>query len=294
MNPNPILFFSYSPYRDMATSNPDYYWERIKDIYKFGFGSIALLFVSGLLFNNSGVFVFFAFLFWIALVVAPFAFIYYAYKDKQALAAYHSDVNERHWLTISLFMWLSSGLYALVYTYTRATRYDPVGSGGTETGTQKLLTAGQSVIKRFDDGDGETSSAGQSPSTTTATATSSSTSGSTARLTSTDSSTSGSSSSSGASSSASQSSGPADPSATSDSGSDTNLYTGGDDDDDGSETTEVYDPNTGTDPSDAEGSASQTSSGESSSASQFCSHCGSDLRPYGSPEFCPECGTEAP
>lgn len=278
----------------MATSNPDYYWERIKDIYKFGFGSIALLFVSAILFNNSAISGFFAFLFLIALVGAPFAFIYYAYKDKQALAASHSDVNERHWLTIAFFMWLSSGLYALVYTFTRATRYGSVSSDQTETGTQKLLTAGQSVIKRFgDDDDGsEASSASQSTSGTTTTATSSSTSGSTARLTSTGSSTSGSSTGSGSTSSSSQSSGPADASSTSDSGSDTNLYAGGDDD--GSETTEVYDPNAENDPSDGGDTSSQTSSGDGSSASQFCSHCGSDLRPYGSPEFCPECGTEAP
>ncbi len=276
----------------MAVANPDYYWIRIKDIYKLVFGSLALLFVTGII--GGAVQGFAALLFLAAVGIGPFAFVYYTYKDKQALAARHDDVNERHWLTIAIFMWLTGGLYALWYTFVRASNYDLVNPGQTQTGTQKLLTAGQSVMKQFGDDSSAASSSSQSQSSGSTTATSSaSSSSSSSRSASSSSASTRSTSSSSSQHSASSSSrdganGSGSPStSTSGQGSNTNLYT--DDTDDGTGNTEVYNP--ATDGSSGSATASSGSASESSDT-RFCSYCGIDLRPHGNPSFCPECGTE--
>lgn len=280
----------------MTSSDPDYYWERIKDVHKFFFGSLAFLFVSAAVFGDGPVSGFAGLLFLLAIGVGPLAFIYYAYKDKQALAARYDDVNERHWLTIGVFMWFSSGFYAFVYAFLRATRYDPVNPSQTETGAQKLLTAGRSVVKQFGDDSAASDPMRRHTSESDSHTTSPSSGGSRPRSPSTTSSASSSSGGTGTTrssrSSRSSSGGRSRSSApsTSDSGSNTKLYVS--DDDDGSGNTEVFDP--AADANSASGGASSTASSSdgSTAPSEFCSYCGTDLRPHHSPKFCPECGTE--
>lgn len=309
--PTQEFMCSYLPFGDMTTSNSDYYWERIKDVHKFFFGSIALVFVAVAVFGNGPVASFAAFLFLAAVGIGPFAFIYYAYKDKQALATRHSDVNERHWLTIAVFMWLTSGIYAFAYTLIRAAKYDPVNPDQTRTGTQKLLTAGKSIVKQFSD-DSESDSVRQSGSngrttTTTATSSHSSSSSRSSSASSSQSTQTPSTSSTGgrsASSSSSPSSGTpqadassgssssqSDSSPAADSGSETNLYTSGDE---SSGNTQVYDPTGGSGEGASSAEPSQSSGDGSSSdpGTRFCAYCGVDLRPHGNPKYCPECGTE--
>lgn len=277
----------------MAVANPDYYWIRIKDIYKLVLGSFALLLVTGAI--GEAIQGFAALLFLAAVGIGPFAFVYYTYKDKQALAARHGDVNERHWLTIAIFMWLSSGLYALWYTFVRASNYDLVNPGQTQTGTQKLLTAGQSVVKQFSDDSSAagTSSQSQSSGSTTATSSSSSSSSSSSRSASSSSAPTRSTSSSSSQQSASSSSrdvtdgSGSQSTSTSEQRSNTNLYT--DDADDETGNTEVYNPaNDGT----SDSATAPSDSASDSSDTKFCSYCGIDLRPHGNLNFCPECGTE--
>lgn len=287
----------------------DYYWERIKDLHKFFFGSIAFQIVASTVFGGGVINSFAALLLFAAMVSTPFAFIYYAYKDKQALGALYSGVHERHWLTIAVFMWLTSGLYAFVYTLIRATKYDPVNPEQTQTGAQKLYTAGQSIVKRFDDSAGESgsSSSGSSRVSTShsdqSSATTSSSSDSTSRSSQSRTQTSTSGGSSASSSASSSSTGESQGSSGgngrsqstdgTDTGADTVTNVFQADSDDGTGDTEVYEPaQSDSAPSDKP-SRSSSGGNVSGSTTKFCGYCGTDLSQYGEPQFCPECGTEA-
>jgi tRNA A-37 threonylcarbamoyl transferase component Bud32 len=59
---------------------------------------------------------------WLSVLSFPFGgffLIHSFWKDKQELAKDFSDVNQRHWITIIIFSYFSSGIYLLWYSYSR-------------------------------------------------------------------------------------------------------------------------------------------------------------------------------
>lgn len=287
----------------MAISNPDYYWERIKDIWKFVLSSFGLTILSAAIFGGSGVTGFVSLIFALGVVVGCPAFVYYCYKDKQALATRYKDINERHWLIIGVFMSLSSGIYALFYTLYRMMKYDPQNPDQTETGAQKLLVAGRTVQKRLqngeqtgDDGPDRTARSGSTVSNSASGATGQTTSGpdvEVATQTSTSTKESASSTKSGFSSASvdgnSSDTSDVTPDSNSEDSSDTSAFVADDEDETGD--TEVYQPGGGSEANES-GVESPTEAGEESTddGDRFCSHCGTYLRPHGNPTFCPDCG----
>lgn len=287
----------------MGISNPDYYWERIKNIWKFVLSSFALVMLSAAVFGSSGLTGFISLIFALGLIVGAPAFVYYCYKDKQTLTTRFKDINERHWLTVAVFMLLSNGIYAPFYTLDRMRKYDPQNPNQTETGVQKLLVAGRSVQKRLQNGeqtgDGGPDSTERSRSTASNSAggaTMQTTSGSDVEVSAhTDTSTKESASSTKSdfssvtvdANSSDTSGGTADSS--SENSSDTSVFVADDEDETGD--TEVYQPGGGSDTneSDAE-SSTETDEESTDNEDRFCSHCGTYLRPHGNPSFCPDCG----
>lgn len=251
----------------MATGDPNRYWERITDLFTYFFGSLALLVVSSAVFGSNFVTSLFALLFSIMLFVGPVGFVYYAYKDKQVLAARYSGVSTRHWLTLSVFMLFTYGLYAVVYALARHYRYDTAdggtagggAAGGSTESAVSTVTAAVSdardAVERgyrdavdADDGGGDGGTAGG---------------GGTGHV------------SGGDASRATAPSG--------DSVEETNVFST--DDDDGVSDTNVYTPGDGS-------SNGGPGSGGTSGATTFCANCGIDLSAHATASFCPGCGTE--
>lgn len=256
----------------MGNTEPDHYWERIKDIYKLLFGSLGLFVVSVGTFGEGGISTLFALLFFIALTGGSVAFVYYAYKDKRELATRYSGVSTRHWATIVVLMWLTTGLYALVYTLARYVRYDTADSGRgssssglstTETIWAAVETFGDSAKSSYRD-----SAAARSESTDASSGLASGAGGSTTSTTAS------STTSGGARHSGDRSSGDGRSSSTSSSASsqapETNVFTLGDD---ATSDTNVYER-------------------ERSGGAQFCTNCGTEFSAHGTPSACPDCGAE--
>jgi soluble cytochrome b562 len=126
----------------MAPTRTDKYWLRIKLALLTPFVGIILVIIafgtlpagvegSEINFNT---FPLLNTIFWgwlLSSIMAVLFLVHSIYRDKQELSKDFSDINQRHWITIGLFIYFTGGVYQLWYLYARykRTKTDSIDGG---------------------------------------------------------------------------------------------------------------------------------------------------------------------